>query len=760
MTSSTTYRKDAIRPVQNRLLYESVVFSAVGSIAAAFVVVATFSPYSHMLWLGTWQAIITSVYLARYVDYRLYRRSATRDSNSRLWAIRFNVGALLASLAWSSSLWLVFPADDLPHQVLLILMLGGVAGGALASLPYDRRLNLVFQSVIVILVEVRLLLDGSAFSLELALFSLFVFCFLLSCGEKVGRNYIELLRLKQDAQESNLTLIRTTERMARTGYWQWDGSSRTVELSENLALMWGFRRRRVPIRDCFRMLHRDDRRRVRRTLASVLERAEETAVEHRIVKRGGGQISDMRQVVKPLLDSQDHVSWLGTVQDISDIRTAEETIYKMAYYDELTGLANRANFHERLQATIDEATRRDQEFCVIYIDLDDFKGVNDSYGHECGDHYLKAFADHLAGRVRRAGVTARLGGDEFCVLLPDTRSDEEAGDTAECILEFSRTPVQIGNHRIYPKLSIGIARFPRDGRLPDQIVKNADLAMYNVKRNGKHHVAFYDPKMSQDSLETARLESDFRTALVNGEFELWYQPQIDLTEDRISGVEALIRWRHPQLGIVAPDVFIGVAERVGMINDIGAWVVRTACEQLAHWKVQGYRLQMAVNISGMHFTSDGFCDLVGEIARDAGVEDGELEIEITESLSRDPEEHYRICRELSLMGIRVAIDDFGTGYSSLSVLQKLEIDTLKIDRSFINGLPQEKSARLLVNAMVEISVGLGYDLVAEGVETREQLDYLRTLKCSHAQGYLFSRPVKPELIPGLIDAGDHRRFAA
>lgn len=760
MDRVTASRRESIRHNQNQLLYSGLLYSYFGSALASVALVFTFAPLvpGHSAWI--WYALVNLAYGLRLLDYHLYLRSSSRESRVWYWGRRFSAGAMLAALSWIASLWLLFPPDDTVHQLLLIMTLVGVAGGSLAALPYDRRLNFTFQLLIFLAVEARMLFSDHAYYAEMALYCVLAFGFLIGCGEKVGRHYLELLRLKQDSQETNLTLIKTTEQMARTGYWQWDESANWIELSENLATMWGFEQRRVLIRDCFRLMPRDDRRRIRRSLQTVLQRHQEVAVEHRVVDRTNGGVREMRQVIKPISEALDETRWLGTVQDISDIRSAEQTIYHMAYYDELTGLANRANFHERLQAAVDECHCRQQEFSVVYIDLDDFKGVNDSYGHECGDRYLKAFADHLQDVVRRVDLVARLGGDEFCVLLADTQGDTDARRVAERILEFSDRTLQIDNHRIHPKLSVGIALFPQDGDSPDGIVKSADLAMYSVKRSGKHGHAFYSSRMREESLDTARLEADFRSALDREEFEVWYQPQINLADNRISGVEALIRWRHPERGLVRPDIFIGVAERVGMINEIGEWVLATTCRQLADWKRQGYRLQAAVNISGGHFTSAGFCESACRAVRENDLEHGELEIEITESLSRDPQEHYRICHALRAVGIRVSIDDFGTGYSSLSVLQKLEVDAVKIDQSFIRGLPDQESSRLLVSAIIRMSQGLGHDLVAEGVETEDQLTFLRSLGCSHVQGYLFSKPVRSEVIPTLIDEFNERARVA
>ncbi|MEE9321926.1 MAG: EAL domain-containing protein [Granulosicoccus sp.] len=740
MGNSTTSRHDAIRHEKNQLLYAGIRYSAVGSFAAALVALLVFEPLTDRARALAWFTIVILVYCARLIDLFLYQRSAQQKTQADQWSRRFGSGALLSAIAWASSMWLIFPQSNQAHQALLVLTLGGVAAGALASLPYDKKLILTFQTIIIASVAIRLVVEGEHFSLELAVFSLFIFGFLLSCGKQVSINYHELLHLKQDSQEINLTLIKTTERMAQTGYWQWDQTSGSIKLSDNLAAIWGLDDKVALIKNCFKQVHKHDRSRIRHSFNSVLEHNGESSIEYRMLNSTTGKHRNMRQVIKRINDSLGNASLLGTVQDITDIKSAEQKIYNMAYYDGLTGLANRAYFHEHLETYVAYAQREEHQFAVIYIDLDNFKGVNDSYGHECGDIYLKRFANHVSKSLRQTDFVARLGGDEFCILLPDIKGTSDAIISAERCLEITEHTMQIGNHRIHPKLSIGISIYPDDGSDPDEIVKSADLAMYYAKQNNNQRYAFYEAKMAAHSLERVKLEADLRLALDNDEFELWYQPKVDILNDRISGVEALIRWRHPDRGIVAPDLFISIAERVGMIKDIGEWVVQTACQQLYEWNQQGYRLQMAVNISGDHFAANGFVEFINSTVKLTGISSNDLEVEITESLSRDPTAHSRVCHELRSTGIRVAIDDFGTGYSSLSVLSNLEVDTLKIDRSFIQGLPEQHSSKLMVKAIIELSLGLGYDVVAEGVETKEQLEFLRLLNCPFVQGYYFSKP--------------------
>ncbi len=751
MGSTTAARREAIRHKQNELLYKATRFSVVGSLLAAIVAMFYFrSLAASQAAVWTWFILLSAVYLLRAADCHLFLRApAAAQADVRHWTIRFRTGAIASAVAWALSMWMLFPVNNDAHQVLLVLMLGGVAAGALASLPYDRTLSNIFQGCLFVSVITRLWLEGDGFSIELSLFSAFIFGFLLACGKGVGKNYMDLLRLRQDSQETNLTLIRTTEQMARLGYWQWDLNSRTVDLSNHLTLMLGFQQTTVEIKDCFSLIHPDDLLKMQHACTQVIKTGNNAEVEFRTSDNMTGDRRHMRQVLKLLADSDDKTFLLGTVQDVTDIKSAEQKIYSMAYYDELSGLANRAHFHEHLDAEFALARLRHQQFAIIYVDLDDFKGVNDSYGHECGDQYLIHFSAYLSSLAQRGDMAARLGGDEFCLLMRNINERQDAANTALQCLEYCNQIVQLGNHRIHPRMSVGVALFPDNAQNADDLVKCADMAMYTIKQSGKHNYAFYDERMAIDNRERVRLEADLRQALQRQEFELWYQPKFDILKNTMTGVEALIRWRHPERGMIPPDLFISTAERVGMIKEIGEWVLVNASAQMSRWNDMNIHLGMAVNISGDHLVAEGFCDFVFETLTENHVNFQDVEIEITESLSRDPEVHTRICRRLRHKGVRVAIDDFGTGYSSLSVLGKLEVDTLKIDKSFIDGIAEDPAAQFMVKSIIELSLGLGYELVAEGVETTQQLQFLRDNGCPYVQGYLFSRPVTADQIPAL-----------
>lgn len=738
---------NTIQANQNEHLYAAVKFSALGSIVAAYVLFSTFEVTTQSYLVC---ACLFTVYTARWLDSLRFKSDPSAARRVRYWHRRFKFGALSAAVVWSSTMWLIYPSDP-GYQCLLVLTLTGVAGGSLASLSYDRQIPLLFQIIIFTSIELRLLVAGDPFSLNIAYFNIFIFIFLASCSKDVSAKFQQLLRLRLDSEKHNQSLIKTAEQIARVGYWQWDMQSENIELSENLAQMWGFDARMITLGQWMSVVHPDDIDRLKREIDAERTSDNECVVEFRILGEQNSSGRVMNQITKNMVNSDGVAILLGTVQDITNIKTAEQKIYKMAFYDELTGLSNRAHFHEQLKTQIALSKRQGRKLAIVFVDLDDFKGVNDSYGHEVGDSYLRIFAEYIRSTVRDSDIAGRLGGDEFCIVLHDVEDRTEVARITELCLKFGHNTIEIGNHRIQPKMSVGVSIYPEDGGNEDELIKSADMAMYSVKQNGKHGYRFFEPCMVSETADRVMLEASLRVAIDSNQFELWYQPKVSLDTFELGGVEALIRWRHPEKGLIPPDVFITTAERVGMINEIGDWVLKTACEQLREWQDAGMELQMAVNISGAHFIEDGFIDTVVDTVKQYNLKCNDLELEITESMTRDPVQHSQICQHLRQAGVRIAIDDFGTGYSSLSVLDKLEVDTLKIDRSFICGLPDDKSSIILVQAIMELSLGFGYDVVAEGVETEEQLRYLQALGCPYIQGYYFSKPVTAEHIPALVD---------
>ncbi len=444
-----------------------------------------------------------------------------------------------------------------------------------------------------------------------------------------------------------------------------------------------------------------------------------------------------------------------TVQDlhreINDRRQDQERIYWLAHYDALTGLPNRTLLAERSQHAIQAAQQSQSPLAVIFLDLDHFKHVNDSLGHQVGDALLVAIARRLRSVVRDKDTVCRLGGDEFILLLPGANA-QGAARVAQKLLEASRTSYQIDHHELTMAPSLGIALFPEDGADFDTLSQCADVAMYRAKLDGRNTYRFFTPQMQADSVRVLQLENALRRALERNQFTLMYQPQVCIATGRIQSVEALLRWTHPELGSIAPDEFIRIAEDCGQILPIGEWVLRTALAQLQAWRAQGLDLQtMAVNLSAVQFRQPQLPEMVTRILEEWHLPPDSLELELTEGVALDdPRAAIATMDQLHARGVRLSMDDFGTGYSSLSQLRRFPIYKLKIDRSFVCDLGEDAGGRAIVSAIIRMAQALGMQTTAEGVETEGQLEFLRGQGCTEVQGYYCGRPMPAAQLQPLL----------
>jgi diguanylate cyclase (GGDEF)-like protein len=441
--------------------------------------------------------------------------------------------------------------------------------------------------------------------------------------------------------------------------------------------------------------------------------------------------------------------WLATHEDVTERRHAEAQIIHLAHYDALTDLPNRALFHEQLTRELPHASPG-QQLAVLYIDIDEFKSVNDSLGHMIGDELLKSVAVRLGACVRETDFVARLGGDEFAIVQTGVKDPAEVTALVQRIFEAIRAPYECLGHQVTADASIGIALAPRDGSDLDHILKNADLAMYAAKAAGRRTYRFFEPEMDARVRARHILETDLRQAIVDGGFEVYYQPCLSLQDDSITGCEALVRWRHPQRGMISPVDFIPIAEETGLINQLGEWVLTTACMEAATWP--GH-IKLAVNVSPVQFKSGTLALKVIAALAASGLAASRLELEITEAvLIRDDDAALAVLHQLRDIGVRIALDDFGTGYSSLSYLQRFPFDKIKIDRCFITDLASPEGSSSIVQAVVNIAADRHMTTTAEGVETEQQREALRALGCSEMQGYLFSPPKPAADIRPLLSA--------
>jgi len=470
-------------------------------------------------------------------------------------------------------------------------------------------------------------------------------------------------------------------------------------------------------------------------------------------RRKNGEIFAELLTINAVKNYRGEIShYVSIFADITEHKQTEEHMRHLAHYDALTNLPNRTLFNDRLGQALINAQRDNGKAAVMFLDLDRFKNINDTLGHGIGDLLLQEVAVRLTGCVRQGDTVSRLGGDEFVVLLPELNDEKDARLVAQKLLNAAAFPMVLGGHELHISASIGISYYPMDGANSEALMKNADVAMYRAKEEGRNNFQFYHASMNARSFERLAMETSMRYALNRGEFELYYQPRFSLPEGRIVGAEALIRWNHPDLGLVSPGLFIPLAEETGLILPIGEWVLKQVAAQGMSWQQAGFpRLSLAVNVSARQFRRVDFAGEVLQILRNSGFDPHHLELELTEStLMTHAEENIETLKKLNALGIRIAIDDFGTGYSSLSYLKRLPVDILKIDRSFVSEVPDNRDGVAIVEAIIAMAHSLGLHIIAEGVETTEQLEFLQMRKCNEIQGYYFSHPLPVEQFEQLL----------
>ena len=435
---------------------------------------------------------------------------------------------------------------------------------------------------------------------------------------------------------------------------------------------------------------------------------------------------------------------IATLRDITERKEAEALIVKQANYDSLTKLPNRTLFMDRLSLALTRASRNGGQIGLLFIDLDNFKKVNDTLGHSAGDQLLQEAAERLTACVRETDTVARLGGDEFTIILPDLQKAHDVEQVVRQILDRLSKPYLIDGTEVFASGSVGITLFPDDGKDAETLLKNSDTAMYRAKYDGRNTFRFFTAKMNAEALESVKLENQLRHAVDRGEFVLHYQPIIDLESGRVAGAEALLRWNHPVDGIVSPIKFIPLAEETGLIVPIGDWVFKAACEQIREWHDIGLNsLHVSVNLSPRQCREITFYETFEDTLRTTGADPNAVTLEITENLlmESDNDDAVTMLHKLRDQGVHLSLDDFGTGYSSLSYLKRFPFDVLKIDRSFVKDVATDPEDKALIEAMIAMAHGLNIKVVGEGAETREQVDFLRSRNCDAVQGYYFSKPI-------------------
>jgi diguanylate cyclase (GGDEF)-like protein/PAS domain S-box-containing protein len=507
-----------------------------------------------------------------------------------------------------------------------------------------------------------------------------------------------------------------------------------------------------PLEEVFRIADATTRESAQNPMRlAILENKTVALTSNCVLIRRDGTESAIEDSAAPIHDRRGQVTGAVMVfRDVSMTRALALKMAHMARHDSLTDLPNRMLLNDRLTQALALARRHQKMLALLFLDLDRFKGINDSLGHAIGDRLLQSVAERLVASVRSSDTVSRQGGDEFVILLAEVTQPSDAASTAEKILLALSMPHHIDQQDLHLAASIGVVTYPNDGTEAKTLLRHADLAMYRAKDSGRNTYRFFEPDMNGHTADRQSLESGLHRAIERHEFVLHYQPIMRLDSTELTAVEALVRWRHPQRGLVLPAQFVPIAEESGFIAAIGRWVLHEACRQSREWRVAGLPpLRIAINISTVELRTKGFVECVRGILEEHGLLPSDLELELTETfLMRDSHSTAAVLRALSNFGVRIALDDFGTGYSSLSHLKRFPIDTLKIDRSFVHNLPTDAEDASIISAMIGMGKGLQIRVVAEGVETLEQLALLRKQGCLEGQGYYFSRPVSAcELTP-------------
>jgi diguanylate cyclase (GGDEF)-like protein/PAS domain S-box-containing protein len=769
----------SLQAEQLRLLFR---FSVVGHLATLLVIFIL----GGILWqdlarpaLFMWFVATSLVAVGRYLLYKAFIRSNPPSHELKLWEGRFIAGTILAGVCWAMIGSALLPDSGRMVQRLSVVMLVMLLiTGAVAYYAPHRYAYKIMAIFGLVPLAVTLGMSGDRNQMFLSGSILILAAILPYVHARVHKALVESLTTRR-LRESLSTELRsertrlaevnealaeeTTEReraqrdvhaahqklrihFERTplAVIEWDTKSRITAWNPAAEAIFGFPAYDAVGKSLGSLLGSEtERQGVEAMCAELLQAGEGNKTTLANITRSGRAIH-CEWYNTPVADHEGKLTgFTSLVHDVTERLNTERTIHYMAHHDALTGLPNRRLMQDRLNQAIMAARRKQRHVAVLFLDLDRFKVVNDTLGHDTGDFILKDVARRLVSCVREGDTVSREGGDEFVIILPDLERPEHARVVADKILKELARPVEIGAHEIHVTPSIGISHYPNDATDVHQLLKHADNAMYQAKDAGRNTIRFFTNDLNFLLSKRLEIEGRLRKAIENEEFFLRYQPQVELATGRISGMEALIRWNDPQKGEIFPKDFIFVAEELGLIVPIGEWVFRTACQQLKVWQEEGLPpVTISVNISPRQFMSRRLVSTLLAIVRDVGADPRYIELEITETMiMRNVEQSIETLSQLRSVGMQVAVDDFGVGYSSLGQLKRLPASSMKIDRSFIMNVPEDASSGSITEAIIAMAKRLKLRCIAEGVETRAQLEFLRNAHCEAFQGFLFSRPV-------------------
>lgn len=752
---------------QVRLLYVNSTIPIFVSVSVGAILCWSLLDIADKASIVSWFSAFLIISTGRICLLYLFHKRTTKTNTSDYWHNGFLIGAYCVAAVWGAAPFLLFPYQNPQAQIIFLLAVLGLSAGAIASLCPSLPVACGFLSLTLLPLAGSMISHGTSDSVFVGLLILLFLAVTLAGVIRINRNIRENIQLRFQSIDREIKLKASQDRYqhffnnAPLGIFHYDAESTIISCNSAFSDIIGSSREKLM---GFNML------------ANIKQRGAVNAIKASLTDGDGffegdyasvtsDKTTPIRAFFKAIRNTDEEIiGGVGILEDFTERRLSEQQIQYHTTYDALTGLPNRRLLMSQLDNEISRATRHGRYGALIFLDLDNFKTINDSLGHSVGDKLLKLISKRLTDNVRQEDCVARMGGDEFIIILTELDSDldgavEKARKGAEKIREYLSVPCKIEGYEMHITPSIGVSLFPKPDKGTDDILKQADAAMYKAKGAGSNEIRFFLPSMQKAADERLRLTTDIRRALLNDEFAVWYQPQVDAS-GALLGAEALIRWHHPKRGLIPPGTFLKIAEETGLMWDIGQWVLSSTCREIRQWtddRLLKDQMTISVNISGKEFGAPAFVKAVRTLIEKTGVDPNHLGIELTEgSLISTGSDIVKKIITLRELGIKFSIDDFGTGYSSLSYLQTLPLNTLKIDRSFVNRIKDGKRNVVLVDTIIMMARNLGLEVIAEGVETAEELTYLAEKECTLYQGYYFCRPVTVESFTALLRSGTCR----
>jgi diguanylate cyclase (GGDEF)-like protein/PAS domain S-box-containing protein len=762
-----------MKSIKQRVLDKQIdlLYSYSGSVVASGTVIAILSSLYFWLLSGSFWLIAWGLGLVVLNSVRLYLiRSFSKINQDQVrlgfWLRRHLVTTFLSGVMWGVLSLIYDPEWTTVHQVILFMLLTGLAAFSVIAYAAVLEVYVVFLIPLLLPLEIGLFSRGDMATSVLGVLLMLFAIGMLFVARKFYNQLIETIHLSFEHKflqkalstgsrhlENVELALRATEQQfghvletSLDGFWEWDVANDSLYLSPRWKEQLGFNDNELKneFETWQKQLHPEDRKSIMRKLNAYLEKPWGNWEEEFRMRHKNGKYRWILARATPSYDELGKINRLtGLHIDITDRVKAQSRVKKLAYYDRLTELPNRTLFNDRITHAISQIKRTGLKLCILFLDIDRFKNINDSFGHPAGDKVLKMIASRLKKTVQEEDTLARLGGDEFAILVENVHYSHSAALLAGSIQTCFEKKFIVKDHDFYISASIGISVYPNDGKDPATLLKNADAAMYKAKNIERGGFQFYTQELSEKALQHFTIETGLRQALQKEQFQVLYQPKVNLMSGKITGAEALIRWEHPELGNISPEQFIPIAEETGQIKGIGEWVLLHACQDTQVWISHGFNCgRIAVNLSGVQIQSEGFYGMVKNVLLKTGLGTEMLELEVTENiLMRDTVASTKYLTDLQDMGITISIDDFGTGYSSLAQLAKLPVDKLKIDRSFVTNICHDEQNAEIARTIIALGRTLNKTIIAEGIENTDQLEFLRREGCDEGQGFIFSKPL-------------------